>query len=72
MLCTHLASTPVPGVMLPLPLLICVLALVVSFWCCCYRESSASGVLQQEECEVDGDGFFFLTLESSGGQFYDC
>lgn len=53
----------------PLPLLLWVLRLVFSFWWWCYRESSASGALQWEECEVDGDGFFLLTLEYSGGQF---
>lgn len=41
---------------------------MVSFWWWCYRELSASGALQWEECEVYGDSFFFLTLESSRGQ----
>jgi len=37
-------------------------------WWGCHREYSASGVLQWEECEVDGDDFF-LTLEFSGVSF---
>lgn len=57
--------------MFPLPVLIQILRLVVSFWWWCYRKSSASGVVQWENCEADGDGFFFLTPDSPGCQFYD-
>lgn len=35
---------------------------MASFWWWRYGESSAFGVFQWEECEVDGDGVVFLTL----------
>lgn len=65
LLYTHFpVPTPFPGVMLSLPLSRWVLRSLDSVWCLwgCYGEASASGVLCQEEYDVDG--FFLLTLGS--------